>query len=501
MKKILLSLIVIAVIGFSAKVQGQCDLKEVTYTINSSNPSGSNCLVDFDLSFKLKNNGGNKTVVIQAWKEADYPNYFGTNCDQNTNTSPKAADLRKTTSPYSPGSPGPLPFLNIAFDIQTQSAIASSNYPGGGVTLGSGYTVTVGSLDPDGYYPITLSNLVVTVSGSCGAGITILADVWSSQGSINSQWQPHCIICNNKYAFNYPVVTGDMNCLNPRMYSIRIENINTDQSITCSWKTYRDDNANGILDLAVGGDPLVDDQSSNFQIIPAGGNYTSGFIYGYTGNTTPPSINKNLIIAVTTVGLENDQLALASGGCSPLPVDFKSFSATRNHSNVLLKWETSTELNNTGFAVERNTNGTWQQVGFVASQATGGNSNDILSYQFTDFNNTKGISQYRIRQIDFDNRSKYSEIRSVRGESQIGQVIVYPNPSIDGRVNVSFVDASGIRRDVSVADMSGRTLRQWRGITNNNLQIENLQPGMYTLRVVVPTTGEQTVTKIVVNKR
>ena len=207
-----------------------------------------------------------------------------------------------------------------------------------------------------------------------------------------------------------------------------------------------------------------------------------------------------ILVYKTKRGCFDKVFALANG-CLPLPVDFKSFSATRNHSNVLLKWETLTEKNNTGFAVERNINGSWEQISFVASLATGGNSTDILSYQFTDFNNIKGISQYRIRQIDFDNRSKYSEIRSVRGESQIGQVIVYPNPSIDGRVNVSFEEASGIRRDVSVADMSGRTLRQWRGITNNNLQIENLQPGMYTLRVVVPETGEQTVTKIVVNKR
>ncbi|HWR32374.1 MAG TPA: T9SS type A sorting domain-containing protein [Chitinophagaceae bacterium] len=185
---------------------------------------------------------------------------------------------------------------------------------------------------------------------------------------------------------------------------------------------------------------------------------------------------------------------------STLPVDFKSFTATRNHSNVLLKWETLTEKNNTGFAVERNINGNWQQVGFVASQAPAGNSADIISYQFVDLNNTKGISQYRLRQIDFDNRSKYSEIRSVRGESQIGQIIVYPNPSIDGRVNVSFEDAAAIR-SVSVMDMSGRIVMQWKAVTNNNLMIENLQPGMYTLRVLVPETGEQVVTKFVVNKR
>jgi hypothetical protein len=183
-----------------------------------------------------------------------------------------------------------------------------------------------------------------------------------------------------------------------------------------------------------------------------------------------------------------------------LPVIFQSFTAARNHSNVLLKWETSLEQNSSGFAVERNINGTWEQIAFVPSQAVGGNSSDLLSYQYVDLNNNKGITQYRIRQVDFDNKSKYTEVRSVRGDGQLGKVIVYPNPSMDGKVNVSFEDAT-TSREVSLYDMSGRTLKQWKAVTSNNITIENLTPGMYTLRVVMPETGEQVVNKIVVNKR
>jgi hypothetical protein len=185
---------------------------------------------------------------------------------------------------------------------------------------------------------------------------------------------------------------------------------------------------------------------------------------------------------------------------STLPASFKSFTAGRNHSDVILKWETMTELNCSGFAIERNINGNWQQVAFVGSRAPGGNSNDLLSYQYTDLNNTRGMSQYRIRQVDFDNRSKFSEIRSVRGDGQIGKIIVYPNPTIDGKVTVSFEDASVVR-DVTLTDMSGRMINQWKALLNNSITIENLIPGMYTLRVAVPETGEQNVQKIVVNKR
>jgi hypothetical protein len=195
-----------------------------------------------------------------------------------------------------------------------------------------------------------------------------------------------------------------------------------------------------------------------------------------------------------------DKVVPLANGCLPLPVSFKSFTAVRSQSTVNLKWETFWEQNSSGFAVERNTNGTWQQVGFVASQAQGGNSADILTYQFSDPNNVKGISQYRIKQVDFDNKSKYSEVRSVRGEAQMGSIIIYPNPSMDGKVYVSFEETTP-PREVSLADMSGRIIRQWKSVTNNSITIENLTPGLYTLRAFIPATGEQQVQKIVVNKR
>lgn len=183
-----------------------------------------------------------------------------------------------------------------------------------------------------------------------------------------------------------------------------------------------------------------------------------------------------------------------------LPVEFKSFTAVRNRSNVLLTWETSMEKNNSGFAVERNINGVWQQIAWVPSQALGGNSDAPLVYTMTDLNNIKGVSQYRIRQVDFDAKSKYSEVRSVRGDGQLGQTIVYPNPTNNGKVNIIFEEGS-LKRDISVYDMSGREIQQMKAVTTNNITIENLNPGMYMVRIIAVETGEQVVEKVVVNKR
>jgi len=118
-----------------------------------------------------------------------------------------------------------------------------------------------------------------------------------------------------------------------------------------------------------------------------------------------------------------------------------------------------------------------------------------------DLNAAKGISQYRIRQVDLDGMAKISDIRSVRGEGQKGSTIVYPNPSDDGKVNVVFEGGAIAKRNITVQDMSGRIIKEWKNYTNNNIQIENLTPGFYTIRIVNIETGEQDVQKAVVNKR
>jgi hypothetical protein len=184
-----------------------------------------------------------------------------------------------------------------------------------------------------------------------------------------------------------------------------------------------------------------------------------------------------------------------------LPVSFRAFAVSRSNSIVSLKWTTSIESNNLGFEIQRMVgSGNWQSVSFIASKATGGNSSSDLTYVYEDLNPTKAISHYRIKQIDIDNRSKLSESRAVRGDGQKGKTILYPNPSSDGKVNIIFDDMNG-SRDVSVSDVSGRVIKQMKGVTNNNITVDNLTAGFYTVRIVNNETGEQVVEKFVVNKR
>jgi hypothetical protein len=184
--------------------------------------------------------------------------------------------------------------------------------------------------------------------------------------------------------------------------------------------------------------------------------------------------------------------------CTPLPVNFGSFTAIRNRNRVALKWETFTEQNNRGFYVQRNTKGVWENRAFVFSAANGGNSNDPLAYTFNDDNNEKGVSQYRIQQVDLDGKATFTPIRSVKGLEQIQRTIVYPNPSENGKVNVVFEEQGA--KNITVSDISGRIVRQYRSVVNN-LVVDNLDPGVYIFQIIDLSTTEASVEKVIIKKR
>ncbi|HEY6906778.1 MAG TPA: T9SS type A sorting domain-containing protein, partial [Ignavibacteriaceae bacterium] len=115
-------------------------------------------------------------------------------------------------------------------------------------------------------------------------------------------------------------------------------------------------------------------------------------------------------------------------GWNMIPVELTSFTANASNGNVVLNWSTATETNNRGFEVQRKTaNSQFQKVGFVAGSGT---TSEIRNYSYSDDNLTSGDYTYRLKQIDLDGTSKYSnevEVQvSVPAEFALEQN--YPNP-------------------------------------------------------------------------
>jgi hypothetical protein len=166
---------------------------------------------------------------------------------------------------------------------------------------------------------------------------------------------------------------------------------------------------------------------------------------------------------------------------------------------VEITWETAMEQDNRGFHVQRNTGSGWQDVAFVFSQAENGNSTQELRYSFTDNNNSKAVSHYRILQVDLDGKGRYSETRSVRGTSAATKLLLFPNPSTTGSVTLLFEDAG--TREVVVNDLAGRIVKQYRSVNTGSLEVGPLGNGFYTVQVKNTTTGTLSVEKFIIKER
>ncbi len=111
-----------------------------------------------------------------------------------------------------------------------------------------------------------------------------------------------------------------------------------------------------------------------------------------------------------------------------LPVEFTSFNAATNESNVSLNWATATETNNKGFEIQRKSEkGDFAKIGFVNGAGT---SSQPHTYSYVDSKLTTGKYTYRLKQVDLDGSFAYSkEVNvNVNVPLKFGLDQNYPNP-------------------------------------------------------------------------
>lgn len=140
-----------------------------------------------------------------------------------------------------------------------------------------------------------------------------------------------------------------------------------------------------------------------------------------------------------------------------LPVEYLAFEAERSTANeVALSWETARERDNTGFQLERSTDGVaFARIGFVPS--AGGDKRQAYSY--TDLDAPRGSAHYRLRQVDLNGNSSLSEVRTVAGIDELAlEFSIAPQPAHD-RIWVRVRGmASASTARLRITDLEGREL-------------------------------------------
>ncbi len=230
--------------------------------------------------------------------------------------------------------------------------------------------------------------------------------------------------------------------------------------------------------------------------------FTPDYRYGFysimgasTANTTP------LIDAagVSVVFNTSNTLVIANrnflGALAAVPVEFSLFNVNRKQeNNAEVKWETSSETNNSHFVVERSVDGiNYKEL----SQVKGaGNSRIVNRYTYTDFNLKPAIYYYRIKQVDFDGKQSYSGVRSINllsNEKEVMVQEVYPNP-FNTEISILANIKTAQTAQVQLFDVNGKLLisqnvKALEGRNNININTTDLKQGIYTLKVI---TKEET---------
>ncbi|MGB3006041.1 MAG: LamG-like jellyroll fold domain-containing protein [Chitinophagaceae bacterium] len=168
---------------------------------------------------------------------------------------------------------------------------------------------------------------------------------------------------------------------------------------------------------------------------------------------------------------------------SPLPVNIISFKAkAENNSSVKINWTTTYERDNSHFEIQRSVDA----INYTTIGTTQGvnNSNTLQNYTFNDNLPLKGISFYRLKQIDLDNRSTLSKVERVNISNTKNNIDLYPNPVSGNSFSINLQDEIHGTIDIRIFDIKGVLMihQQFNGANTFTVN-HQLAKGIYSVNI------------------
>ncbi|MFK7947936.1 MAG: T9SS type A sorting domain-containing protein [Saprospiraceae bacterium] len=174
-----------------------------------------------------------------------------------------------------------------------------------------------------------------------------------------------------------------------------------------------------------------------------------------------------------------------------LPVELAYFEGQVENTSTTLDWATYSEENNEYFEVQHSLNGiNFETIEIVDGAGT---TTDYNEYQFAHENPKTGLNYYRLRQVDFDGQSSYTNIITIEHQSiKVGDIKVFPNPSVD-YVNIQLPQ-NEVSTDVMIYNMNGQVMQTINNLYENNLELNVIDwlSGQY---IIIIQQGNQQITR------
>jgi hypothetical protein len=254
----------------------------------------------------------------------------------------------------------------------------------------------------------------------------------------------------------------------------------------------------GYIDFNRDGDFADAGERSTVSSVPNGTTIATPIAVNFTG-LTGGSVGSSYIrfrIANSATQASNYSGYAATGEvedypfpitASGLPVELISFKGELKENNeVLLSWETASELNNDYFDIERkNENNTWETIGKVNGA---GNSNTFNTYTFTDDEPMEGENFYRLKQVDYNLESEYTFIimlnTSTKSNPKDAVFTVFPNPA-KYELNIKSNQRDNFKNtEVQIYNLIGECLyKEQMKESQITLNLSDYKNGIYLIKV------------------
>lgn len=183
---------------------------------------------------------------------------------------------------------------------------------------------------------------------------------------------------------------------------------------------------------------------------------------------------------------------------SIMPVELNQFTVKYEKNRALLKWETATEVNVSGFEIQRSsvlTGNNWENIGFVNGC---GNSSSTKNYEFQDTKIDKsGKYKYRLRMVDIDGSYSFSD--EIEIEVVIPQnfslIQNFPNPfNPSTTIRYSLNSESIVKLTIynSLGELVATLVNQQQSSGSYDIfwNAENLSSGIYIYRLEASSVAE-----------
>jgi subtilisin-like proprotein convertase family protein len=180
-----------------------------------------------------------------------------------------------------------------------------------------------------------------------------------------------------------------------------------------------------------------------------------------------------------------------------LPVTFVSVKGYAKGADIAVEWKVENESNMKQYDVDKSIDG--NRFSSIATVVTG--NLGAGSYNWLDKQPFPGYNYYRIKSIDKNGKINYTEVVKVQMGNIAADISVYPNPVVNGIINLKFTNQPAGRYNIRLLNslgqlIAGKQVERSDGNGSENLKWDyNLAHGIYQIEITKPN-GDVKVIKV-----